>query len=79
MQAAVDFLKYIVENLVVHTGDIVIESKEDELGVLLTLRVHKEDMGVVIGKGGNTINALRSLLRILGMKLDKRINLKVED
>ncbi len=79
MEAEVSFLQYVVENLVANPDDIDIVRTEDELGVLLTLKVNKDDMGIIIGKGGNTINSLRSLLRILGMKLDKRINLKVED
>lgn len=79
MEKEIEFLQYVVENLVANPDDITIERKEDELGVLLTLRVNKDDMGIIIGKSGNTINALRSLLRILGMKIDKRINLKVED
>ncbi len=79
MEKEIAFLQYVVENLVANPDDINIERKEDELWVLLTLRVNKDDMGIIIGKSGNTINALRSLLRILGMKIDKRINLKVED
>lgn len=79
MEAEVSFLQYVVENLVANPDDIEIVRTEDELGVLLTMKVHKDDMGIIIGKAGNTINSLRSLLRILGMKLDKRINLKVED
>jgi len=79
MEKEIEFLQYVVENLVANPDDIAIERKEDELWVLLTLRVNKDDMGIIIGKSGNTINALRSLLRILGMKIDKRINLKVED
>jgi predicted RNA-binding protein YlqC (UPF0109 family) len=45
----------------------------------LTLSVHKEDMWIIIWKGGNTINSIRSVLRLLGMKINKRINLKVLD
>ena len=75
----VEFLQFIVENLVDNKEDIKIERKEDELGVLLTLQVNKEDMGVIIGKGWNTINALRVVLRLLGAKMDKKINLKVID
>jgi predicted RNA-binding protein YlqC (UPF0109 family) len=36
-------------------------------------------MWIIIGKGGNTINSIRSVLRLLGMKINKRINLKVLD
>jgi predicted RNA-binding protein YlqC (UPF0109 family) len=47
--------------------------------VLLTLKVNKADMGVIIGKNGNIVTSIRSLLRILGTKGKKKINLKVLD
>ncbi len=75
----VEFLKFVVENLVNYKEDIKIEKKDDELWTLLTLSVNKEDMGMIIGKGGSTINALRSILRLLWLKLNKKINLKVLD
>ncbi len=75
----VDFLQFIIENLVENKNDVKIERTEDELGVLLTLSVNKEDMGVIIWKGGNTINSIRSILRLFGMKLGSRVNLKVLD
>lgn len=40
----VDFLQFLVENIVEHTSDIKIEKKDDELGTLLTLQVNPEDM-----------------------------------
>jgi predicted RNA-binding protein YlqC (UPF0109 family) len=43
------------------------------------MSLNKDDMGIIIWKGGNTINSIRSILRLLGVKLDKRINLKVLD
>lgn len=73
----VDFLKYLVENIVEHTQDVVIEKKDDELWTLLTLQVNPEDMGIIIGKKGSTVNALRSILRLQGMKIWKKITLKV--
>ena len=60
----IDFLRYIVENIVEHTDEIQIEKKDDELGTLLTLEVHPDDMGIIIGKKGSTVNALRSVLRL---------------
>lgn len=75
----VEFLQFIVENLVDNKEDIVIDRIEDELGVLLTLKVNKTDMWVIIGKSWNTINSIRSLLRLFWMKIDKRLNLKVLD
>jgi hypothetical protein len=75
----VDFLQFIVENLVDNKWDIVIERTEDELGVLLTLKVNSDDMGIIIWKSWNTINSIRSILRLFWMKIDKRLNLKVLD
>lgn len=75
----VEFLQFIIENLVQNKQDIQIERTEDELGILLTLRVNKEDMGVVIGKSWNIVTSIRSLLKILGSKTNQRINLKVLD
>lgn len=75
----VEFLRFVVENLVNNKEAIVIEKKDDELGTLLTLKVDKPDMGIIIGKWGNTINALRAILRLQGLKLNKKINLKVID
>ncbi len=75
----VDFLQFIVENLVEHKDDIVIERTEDELGVLLTLKVNSDDMWIIIGKSWNTVNSIRSLLRLFWMKIEKKINLKVLD
>jgi predicted RNA-binding protein YlqC (UPF0109 family) len=40
----VDFLKFIIENIVSNKDSINIERTEDELGILLTLTVHKDDM-----------------------------------
>ena len=61
----VEFLRFVVENLVNHKEDIKIDKKDDELGTLLTLSVNKEDMGMIIGKNGSTINALRAIIRLL--------------
>lgn len=75
----VEFLQFLVENLVSNPEEIKIEKTEDELWTLLTLTVNKDDMWIIIWKWGNTINSIRSILRLLGAKLDKRINLKVLD
>lgn len=74
----VEFLKFVVSNLVKNTEAINIDKTEDELWTLLTLSVDKEDMWVIIWKKWSTVNSLRVLLKLLWSKLDKRINLKVE-
>lgn len=71
------FLKYVLESIVEHKDDVDIAEQEDDLGVLLTVKVHDDDMGKLIGKSGQTIKALRTLVRIVGGNADKRVNLKV--
>jgi len=71
------FLEYVVKMIVNHPDDVAVERKVDEMGVLLTLKANKEDMGQIIGKEGQTAKALRVLLRVLGPKNNARVNLKI--
>lgn len=73
------FLEFLVKSLVDHPEEVHVDRKVDERGVLLTLRVHKDDMGQVVGRQGMTAKAIRSLLRIVGMKNNSRANLKIEE
>ncbi len=75
----VDFLQFLLENMVNKPEEIKIERKEDELGILLTISVNKEDMGIIIWKWGNNINSIRSIMRLVWMKLNKKVNIKVLD
>ncbi len=74
-----DFLEYLIKALVDHPEDVKIDRKVDEMGVLLSLKVHPEDMGQIIGKVGSTAKAIRSLVRIVGLKNHARVNLKIEE
>lgn len=73
------FLEYVVKALVDNPADVKIVRTLDEMGVLLTLTVHKDDMGKVIGRSGATAKAIRTILRVVGMKHDARVNLKIEE
>jgi uncharacterized protein len=73
------FLEYVVKALVDNPNDIKIERTVDEMGVLITLSVNPADMGKIIGRMGNTAKAIRTLLRIIGMKNNARVNLKINE
>ena len=73
------FLDHIIKALVDHPEDVKIERKVDEMGVLLSLKVNPEDMGQIIGRQGSTARAIRSLVRIIGLKNHARVNLKIEE
>ncbi len=71
------FLQYVLSSIVEDKDALQIEGKIDELGVLLTVRASDRDMGKLIGKNGQTIKALKTLLRIIGGATEQRINLKI--
>jgi len=71
------FLNFLVKYIVDHPDDVKVERKVDEMGVLLILKVHPLDMGQVVGRKGSTAQAIRSLLRIVGIKNNARVNLKI--
>ncbi len=73
------FLEYVVKALVDNPTDVKINRTVDEMGVLMTLSVNPQDMGKVIGRSGNTAKAIRTLLRVVGMKNNARVNLKINE
>ena len=65
-----EFLEFLVKGIVDHPDDVKVDRKVDEMGVLLSLRVNPQ---------GATAKAIRSLLRIVGIKNNARVNLKIEE
>lgn len=74
-----EFVEYVVKSIVDHPEDVRVDRTVDEMGVLLTLKVNGRDMGQVIGREGSTAKAVRTLLRIVGIKNNARVNLKIEE
>lgn len=72
-----NFLQFILENILEYPNDIEIQSQDDELWTLISLKVHPDDMWLVIWKKWSTITALRSLIRLHGMKMGKKLTLKI--
>jgi len=79
MEKDAEFLEYVVKGLVDHPESVKITRTVDEMGVLLSLDVHPDDMGKIIGRSGNTAKAMRILLRVVGMKNNARVNLKINE
>jgi len=74
-----EFLELMIKALADHPEDVKVTRTVDEMGVLLSLDVHAEDMGKIIGRSGNTAKAIRTLLRVVGMKNNARVNLKINE
>ncbi|QQR82677.1 KH domain-containing protein [Candidatus Campbellbacteria bacterium] len=71
------FLEAVVKALVEVPADVKVTRTVDEMGVLITLKVNQKDMGTVVGRSGNTAKAIRTLLRVVGMRNNARVNLKI--
>jgi uncharacterized protein len=72
-----EFVEMVVKAIVDHPEDVKTKRSVDEMGVLIELTVHPEDMGKIIGKEGRTAKSIRTLLRVLGAKNNARVNLKI--
>ena len=79
MEQDVKFLDFVIKALVEKPEDVKITRTVDEMGVLMSLDVNKDDMGKIIGREGNTAKAIRTLLRVVGMKNNARVNLKINE
>ncbi|MFH1412892.1 MAG: KH domain-containing protein [bacterium] len=72
-----EFLETVAKAIVSVPDKVSVERTVDEMGVLLTLKIDPVDMGYVIGRRGQTAQAIRTLLKIIGAKNNARVNLKI--
>lgn len=79
LEEAREFVRYNVDAMVEVKSEVDVQAQVDSLGVLITVRVAQSDMGRVIGAGGQTAQALRTLLRIVCAGLQVKVNLKIEE
>ncbi len=75
----VEYVRVMAGALCQYPEQLTIESSLDERGVLLMLNAEKGDIGRLIGKKGETVNAMRSILRAIGSRANARYSLKVDD
>jgi predicted RNA-binding protein YlqC (UPF0109 family) len=59
-------LEHLVKGVVDHPDDVTVRDKQLRRGSVLEVRVHPEDLGKVIGRGGRTASAFRTVITALG-------------
>lgn len=76
-----ELVLYIIKSLVSKPDEVKLESKNEEGMLSLQLNVAQEDMGIVIGKMGQTIRSIRKLLvaRVMAENSDLRVNLTLQE
>ena len=72
-----EFLEYVARSLVDKPDAVEVEVEEEEDEVSLILTVDQEDMGRVIGRDGRIANAIRSLLRVMGTRDGRHVELEI--
>lgn len=73
------FLEFVVKAIVNNPDAVKSTRTVDERGVLITLDVAPTDIGYVIGRQGQTVRAIRTLLRVVGAKNNASVNLKINE
>ncbi len=72
-----DFVAYIIKNLVSKPEDVTVSSTDQEEQICIEIRVASEDVGKVIGRRGNTINALRTIVRTVATRLGRKAQVEL--
>ena len=72
-----DLAEYLVKSLVDHPEKVEIVEREEDDTVLIELKISADDIGKIIGKSGNTINAIRTILQTAASSHKKRAKLEV--
>ncbi len=74
-----NLLVLLVRPIVDEPDRVEVEASESDTRVELELRVAPDDIGKVIGRGGRTIRAIRTVVKAASVKVGKRVNVEVAD
>jgi len=74
-----ELVEAIAKALVDNPDKVHVRAIEGEQVTVFELRVHKSDLGQVIGRQGRTAKAIRTILDAAGMKLRRRFMLEILD
>lgn len=72
-----EFVESIIKQIVDLPDEVQVQEVKAERVILLEIRVAKEDMGKVIGKGGRVANALRTIVGAAAAKQKKRVMVEI--
>ena len=75
-----EILETIIKNLVENENEVTITEKEEERNITFEVRVAESDLGKVIGKQGRIAKSIRTIMKSIAGKEQKRINVEfIED
>jgi len=74
-----DTLIFLLQQIVDHPDDIVVDEEGDQSRVLLTIHANQEDLGKIIGKSGRIIRALRDLIKLMATKQNLYVDVVIAE
>ena len=74
-----DYLITVVKPMLKHPDYLTVQKTHDDMGILLLMDLHKDDMGIIIGRSGETAKAIRHVVRIVGMTTSARVSVKINE
>jgi hypothetical protein len=77
MSSIKDMVEYIAKSLADRPDEVQVSESMGESVIMVELNVASEDMGRMIGRKGRTINAIRSVARVLGGKMNKKVSIEI--
>jgi predicted RNA-binding protein YlqC (UPF0109 family) len=78
-QIVKEMIEKIAKTIVDKEDEVKVNLVEGERTAIVELRVNKDEIGKIIGKGGRIVKAMRSLVSAASAKFNKRIILEVPD
>ncbi|MCS7200740.1 MAG: KH domain-containing protein [Patescibacteria group bacterium] len=74
-----EVLEKIIVSLVNNPNEVKVQRTIDEMGVLLRVKLHPQDMGLVVGRKGENIRSIKNIIKAIGSKHHARVNIKIEE
>ncbi|MCC6405509.1 MAG: KH domain-containing protein [Candidatus Yanofskybacteria bacterium] len=78
MEQDQNLLESILRAIVNHPDEVQVTRHVDEMGVLLSAKLGEGDAGVVIGKDGRAIKAIRSVMNLVGRRSKARVSVRLD-
>ena len=71
-----EILKTMIQALVENSEEVAIEKKEDEKFIIFEVKVSKEDMGKVIGRQGRMAKSIRTIMKAIASRENKKVQVE---
>ncbi len=70
-------VEYIVKSLVDHPEEVEVSSHKDKDAVIINIKTNEDDIGKVIGKNGRIISSIRTIVKNMSIKSNKKFIVKI--